>query len=441
MHDRATKARLAAAPMLGIWNGREFILTQSATNRWWDTAKLLWRYGLAPIRTNTLMKTVVGKFLRMYDAPIFPWPSLSQVAYDLGLTAVTAATGEQYLSENEVGDLFAREVVQAATRVNYAQNLGRIHGLEALVCMATDGAMAVEGGNWRIFDAMARSATADLRLGWNVTSVIRDEDGQGPYVVTSKELRHEEEGEEDALHNKGDNEDEMFSSETYDTVVLAAPYQFSGIEIDPNLRHYRDAIPYVELHVTLFTSQHLLSPGAFNLPPDSSVPEIVLTTLQPDERPEDGPAGVGEAGFFSISLLRPIVNPRNSRQEFAYKIFSPMKVDADFLSRILGVEKLEDNGLDLDGEDVSWVYRKVWYSYPYEYPRVTFEPLRLEHGFWYTSGIESFISTMETSALMGKNIARLMVDEWLTSGTQMETELGNGERLHPAKQAPLQAEL
>jgi prenylcysteine oxidase/farnesylcysteine lyase len=32
---------------------------------------------------------------------------------------------------------------------------------------------------------------------------------------------------------------------------------------------------------------------------------------------------------------------------------------------------------------------------------------------WYTSGIERFISTMETSALMGKNVARLVVDGWL----------------------------
>lgn len=100
-------------PMLGIWNGEEFILKQKAENGWWDIAKLLWRYGLAPIRTNNLMKTVVGKFLKMYDEPYFPWSSLSAVAYDLGLTAVTAATGEQYLRENNIGTAFANEVIQA----------------------------------------------------------------------------------------------------------------------------------------------------------------------------------------------------------------------------------------------------------------------------------------------------------------------------------------
>lgn len=62
---------------------------------------------------------------------------------------------------------------------------------------------------------------------------------------------------------------------------------------------------------------------------------------------------------------------------------------------------------------ITWVHQHRWNSYPYEYPRVTFERIRLDDGLWYTSGIESFISTMETSALMGKNVARLVVDGWV----------------------------
>jgi prenylcysteine oxidase / farnesylcysteine lyase len=44
---------------------------------------------------------------------------------------------------------------------------------------------------------------------------------------------------------------------------------------------------------------------------------------------------------------------------------------------------------------------------------VTFEDSELGKGFYYTSGIESFISTMETSALMGKNVAQLIMDDFL----------------------------
>jgi prenylcysteine oxidase / farnesylcysteine lyase len=44
---------------------------------------------------------------------------------------------------------------------------------------------------------------------------------------------------------------------------------------------------------------------------------------------------------------------------------------------------------------------------------VTFEETELAKGLYYTSGIESFISTMETSALMGMNVARLIMDDYL----------------------------
>jgi prenylcysteine oxidase/farnesylcysteine lyase len=62
---------------------------------------------------------------------------------------------------------------------------------------------------------------------------------------------------------------------------------------------------------------------------------------------------------------------------------------------------------------ISWYYPHVWHSYPFEYPRVTFEDLELARGLYYTAGIESFISTMETSALMGMNVAQLILDDHL----------------------------
>jgi prenylcysteine oxidase/farnesylcysteine lyase len=64
------------------------------------------------------------------------------------------------------------------------------------------------------------------------------------------------------------------------------------------------------------------------------------------------------------------------------------------------------------GDAISWYYPHVWNSYPYELPRVTFEELELARGFYYTSVMESFISTMETNALMGMNVAQLIADDF-----------------------------
>jgi prenylcysteine oxidase / farnesylcysteine lyase len=89
--------------LLGIWDGEKFVFTQKDSGwQWWDITKLLWKYGLAPIRTQRLMKSTVSKFRKLYDPPFFPFKSLSDRALDLDLTSVTSLTGEQYLKNNSV---------------------------------------------------------------------------------------------------------------------------------------------------------------------------------------------------------------------------------------------------------------------------------------------------------------------------------------------------
>lgn len=388
-------------PALGVWNGQEFIITAGVDSTWWNTAKLLWRYGLASLRTRNLMKATTAKFFSMYNEPIFPFKSLTQVLQDVGLTAVTAATGEQYLSEDGISNLFATEIIQASTRVNYAQNLPYIHGLETMVCMATEGAMSVEGGNWQIFAEMLRASGATVRFGTRMTALDKKQDGS--YIATAKA--------------SGNDAAAIDTSTQFDTVILAAPFQYANLSIKPASFYVPDEIPYVQLHVTLFTSPHLLSPGFFGLPVGQPAPHVVLTTLAPSDHAKSGPEGVGSAGFFSISLLRQVDNPLTGSSEYLYKIFSPEPPNSTFLASLLG---LRHHGAEeyLSEEDMSWMHRKVWDSYPYEFPRITFEEIQLDDDLWYTSGIESLISTMETSALMGKNVARLITDAWMQEASE-----------------------
>ncbi|KAJ4984064.1 prenylcysteine oxidase [Stagonosporopsis vannaccii] len=382
-----------ALPDLGIWDGEQFVLVTTEEDGWWDKAKLLWRYGLAPLKTNRLMKAAVGRFLGMYEEPVFPWKSLGETLEQQGLLDITGVTGEQYLKANGIGDAFAREVIQASTRVNYASNLAYIHGLETMVCMATSGAMQIDGGNWRIFASMLKSSSAIVtHLNTQVSKISKRDDGT--YHLTAND-----------------------TTNTFDEIILAAPLQFTNLTISPAPEHTPDTIPYVKLHVTLFASPFKLDPSAFNLGPNEAVPQYVLTTLPTSEKPGDG--NPGTPGFYSISMHYTSLNRRASppRQEFIYKIFSIEPITSTFLAHILGhqVSELEADGQDVNGA-VSWIHRKLWHSYPREYPRVTFEEIRLdgdEGALWYTSGIESFISTMETSALSGKNVARLIADKWV----------------------------
>lgn len=258
-----------------------------------------------------------------------------------------------------------------------------------MVCMATNGAVAVKGGNWQIFANMLNASRANVHLNTAVASVSKQSDSTYNLTLSSGE------------------------TSTFDEVILAAPYQYSDLKVDPKPRLVPDEIPYMKLHTTLFASPYLLDPAAFKLEPGSTVPQFVLTTLRPNEAPQDS---VGSPGFYSISMHASFINPNSTppRIEYVYKIFSPMPITSSFLTHIFG-RKVSDHEAqhgELKGT-LSWIRHKLWHSYPREYPRVTFEDISLDDGLWYTSGIESFISTMETSALSGRNVARLMADKWV----------------------------
>ncbi|KAK9423216.1 putative Prenylcysteine oxidase [Seiridium unicorne] len=402
--------------ILGIWNGEKFVFEQDSTSsEWWNIAKLVWKYGTAPYYTRKLVRETVDSFLNLYQEPYFPFRSLTTRAYELGLHKITGVTGKQFLEEKKLYGPFARDIVQTSTRVNYASNLAYIHGLGTMVSMAAEGAMAVVGGNWQIFAHMVGFSGANVYLNTSVTSIALTSSNEpnapvSKYIIQTKDSASPE--------TQAVQQDVQF-----DDVVIATPYQFSDINHDESLiLQPIDKIPYATLHVTLFASPFRFSAEFFKLEPGISVPISVLTTLGEDEEPRAGSEGAGKAGFYSATLVKTAINPKTQRQENVYKIFSPDKVTPEFLSSLLGVQVPDTFIGHVDAETreefdvvepVSWIHPTVFHPYPQKLPRVTFQDPILREGLYYTSGIESFISTMETSALSGMNVARLIVDDYL----------------------------
>jgi prenylcysteine oxidase / farnesylcysteine lyase len=141
------------------------------------------------------------------------------------------------------------------------------------------------------------------------------------------------------------------------------------------------------LHVTFLATKAPFNCALFNLS-ENTCPTVVMTTLPTN--PADTPI------FNSISR-----GFRLSTGQSAWKIFSPEVFTDEILEQFF------------PGEPVDWVYRKEWLAYPRLDPIERFAPIELvpgldSFGLWYTSGIESFISTMETSAMSGRNIAALI---------------------------------
>ncbi|KAK5662538.1 hypothetical protein OQA88_8450 [Cercophora sp. LCS_1] len=406
---------LNSDPNLGIWDGDEFVFQVNEDDSyWWNAYKVIMKYGfLAPRRTQNLMRATIDKFLKLYEAPYFPFRSLTQRTYELDLVEVTGVTGQQLLKANNIGDAYAHDIIQASTRVNYGSNLFEIHGLDTMVSMAPEGAMAVDGGNWQIFHKMVERSGAGLLLNTSVVAISRASREGGD------ERRY-------SIRAKSGDTEEDYAVQFHD-VVLANPYQFSKISAGDVLESAIDEIPYVRLHVTIFASPFRYSPAFFGLKDAGDVPGTVLTTLSKGEDVPAGVEGSGKAGFFSISTLRKVFNPKTEKEEYLYKIFSPQEVTPEFLSRLFGVEVPDDfvgkpKGSTSDISPISWYYPHVFWSYPKAWPRVTFQDPIVGPGVYYTSGMESFISTMETNALMGKNVARLIIDDILGVSTGSDSE-------------------
>ena len=115
LHSQAHQSAGDEPEILGIWNGEKFVYKQKGEASWFDLAKMFWKYGLAPIRAQRLMRSTVGKFLKLYEPPFFPFRSLSDRALDLELTWVTAVTGEQFLAANNVSKHFSKSALSHFT--------------------------------------------------------------------------------------------------------------------------------------------------------------------------------------------------------------------------------------------------------------------------------------------------------------------------------------
>ncbi|KAL0066558.1 hypothetical protein AAF712_006361 [Marasmius tenuissimus] len=349
----------------GFWDGEKLYLTVGSS--WWDTLKMLWRYGVnAPRRTQALVKTMINDYLSLYSSDTPKWDDIASLAKTLGFLDMTGSTAADYFQSNGVSAQFVNEVIEAATRVNYGQNVDKIHGLEGAVSLAPDGAAQVKGGNFQIFEKFLNYSHAKVYLDTTVTSIVPK---SSSWVVNS---------------DKG--------SKQYKGVIFAAPLHQTGIELPSSIVSQVPEQPYVHLHVTLLsTTSPTVNPEYLSLPPGTKVPATLLTTYQ----------GAREGGkvpeFNSLSY-----HGKLSDNEWSVKIFSEERISDQWLNKTFN-------------DQVGWVYRKEWDAYPQLPPTTRFPPVKLDNAFYYVNAFEPFISTMETETIASRNIVDLLLNELFKS--------------------------
>ncbi|OAX43623.1 FAD/NAD(P)-binding domain-containing protein [Rhizopogon vinicolor AM-OR11-026] len=363
----------------GIWDGEKFVLvldSGSYLKSWWTTLKVLWRYGYAaPTKTKAIVNSVIDRFLGLYTPEAPRWDDLSALSQNMQWVSLTNQTASEYLKANGVAPLFSQELVEAATRVNYGQNVDKIHALGGAVSMAASGASSVAAGNFHIFKHFLDNSSANVYLNTNVEEIKRIPDTSLWSVYTST------------------------GSRAYKGVILAAPFHQTNITLPSDLAELIPPQPYVHLHVTwLTTRSERPRPEYFGLASNAQVPVTILSTY------EGVRAGGVEPEFNSISYHGKVRKFEQGTEEdtttdpeWSVKIFSKEPVSDEWLENIFG--------------NVGWVNRKLWQAYPVLLPTSEFPPVKLDQGFYYVNAFEPFISTMETETIASRNVVDLLLHE------------------------------
>ena len=288
----------------------------------------------------------------------------------LNFTELAATDSATYLSSQGVGAPFIYEFVEAATRANYGQNMDKIHAVEGLVSMATGGAVTAIGGNFQIFTGLLDHSKAKVHLNTTVTALQKDEDGW--------RLDFE------ATHAPGD----FGTTKPFDAVIVAAPHKSTKIKF-PSSSARVSPVPYVHLHVTLFTtSSPSPNPAYFKLPEGDTVPPAVLTSA--DASRHGGP----EPEFNSLSYLQKVAD----REEWVVKIFSKKHIEDFWLENMFGKGKI---GWVLRHEVSSsnppplrqWLTRWQWDAYPVLPPTTKYPTMVLDDGLYYVNGFEKLVDS------------------------------------------------
>lgn len=169
-------------------------------------------------------------------------------------------------------------------------------------------------------------------------------------------------------------------------VVFAAPFHQTSIRVLGS-SPVASVIPhqlYVRLHVSfIITNASTPRPEYFNLPSGKQAPKAVFGTFDSDS--------ATKPAFNSLNYLK-VLRPETGAKFgdgtwHVVKMFSAQKLDDSLLNDVFGLA------------NVGKVWERVFLAYPQLKPirsEKDLAPVRPAESFYYVSGFERLISTMET---------------------------------------------
>ena len=315
-------------------------------------------------------------------------------------------SASSFFENNRASAKFIDEIVRAESRSRHARDLHQVNVLSSMLALRSAPDVSIYQGNQRLPHRMLKISEAYMRLNTRVSRITTGEKRRWKvHALTT---------------NLAETQPSTFKAD-FDIIILTAPFSFNGIDIDPplsTLASTTEVRPYIERHVTLFSTPYRLSPNYFNQSINITVPENIFTAPRQ-------PASEGGHEIFSITIVDRVPPPDSGdyvdELEYVYKIVSYKPIPDDEIARLLG-HHIESPDKDshisepLQDLGVTWVHRQAW---PHAYPqfnsgRPILDNIEIAPDLYYTAAAEDVLSTMEMGCRIGLNVAKhLYYSKWL----------------------------
>ena len=393
----------------GVWDGNEFLVRYDNSDKplsgtWWRLPNWLWRYGSSLSKIQEMIKRSAERFSSF--AVFHPFLKLSERLGESFSLQEVSLSASSCFENNGASAKLINEIVRAETRNRHARDLDQVNVLSSTLALRSAPDVSIYQGNQRLPHRMLKISEAYIRLNTRVSR------------ITAGEKRRWR------VHARTSNVAETQASTStadFDIIVLTAPFAFNGIDIDPplsTLASKTEIRPYMERHVTFFSTLDRLSPNYFNRSINTTVPETILTAPRQ-------PVSEGGNEIFSITIADRVPPPNAGDNvdelEYVYKIVSSKPTPDDEIARLLG-HHMESRDKErqirepLQKLGVTWVHRQAW---PHAYPQFSpgspiLDNIEIAPDLYYTAAAEEVLSTMEMGCRMGLNVAKhLYHSKWL----------------------------
>jgi monoamine oxidase len=336
---------------VAIWDGHSFRIRGDGSSLR-DGIRLLMRYRRSLPRAARLVKGMIHRLEAVYGELDSgrAWSGPEELLEGLKLRQLCREQADAFFRSHGVSERFVRELADGASRNNYGQQAAGLNAFVDLVSLAGLGLgggrlHTLREGNSSVPAGLLEHAGVDLKLGVEVKRIAPSNHAWRLETAAAGWL--------DA-----------------DAVVLAAPLELTGIELEaPGTSATRRE--FAVIHVTFVVGT--LDARFFGV---EQAPDSILTT-------EDA------GSLLSIQRVSPALNGNA-----VFKLFSREPLGDDLLGRLFRVVRKTE--------------RLVWQAYPKLSPLGLGAAFRLAPRLYYTSAMESIVSTMETQGIAGTAVANLV---------------------------------